>query len=1367
MARALSPSAAVQRCSGRRFGASLASGAAGGSQCIDGCGRLAAPGYHSCCRTCHRTRGKSHGHRCEVLLMPHLQEDGAPLARGGAASAPRCGQRAVAAAASEEAMLSAVARDCELPAPVLPPSSAPRPQLLASKHAFAAASGGAVVCVSAGALVENSCSGAQVFRCHPRGRSLQCCALSRCGRFLAAGEAGVPAAAARQGAQVLVFDRMKGGQPTLLRGHSSPNGGVQMLAWSAEAALLASIALRLQGTAAHAAELVLWSWPQAERLAVAVCGHLVADICFAPEGFVFATVGGSSVKRWSVMRSEADCKLYVPAAAASAGSDGFLRLVGKQLAAETVFGTQGRASHEDAVTAATWGRGCELFLGTRRGHLLRIRDEVDRRSGFGPGCQVTSLVWSQSVCDEQLPGGFLICSYASSSGLSGGGVRVIAAETLQLVAELPAAAAHSSACAFSAQGPAEVLGSSCSLDGEAVWLLYSDRRLVRWRSLQEAEPDWSIEPAGSAAAPLQDARCVPGAFVPQVVTSTTSGLRLWTVTPMAMRLDKGLTLQGHDDGQPPARELTVMAVSPWIVACGHSSGEATLFSVPEFVGLQQAPARHAGPVTALAFGTWRPGCGAPLLLASAAMDRSVRLCRINVRTGSVGVEASVVTDLLSIVSTGLTSPVQRLAIVGTASMAGCSLDAGKLRLPCIQLAACTADQQLIVRSIDVGAEKATVATTLRQPVRGMLWVDLCAHPAGGAFYAACADRRILKFNSRDGRVEQQVRLVASSSAGCSSSTWSNASYASLPGCGQGMSGQHSTSSWRSSSSLATGGDEVQLAAPLRIAEGDGSLLAVGTCGAGQGGVGGGVGLILICATSLTPLVRLLGRLEMPVGLSFLNGPANPLLFGCWPDGGMLFWKMPDNKEEASAGDDASSSALVRAEVNRGPQAAWMPAGPGICSPRVSEAPSSPLYKRRQQGLNAGPRGQESVVASDGSRSDLLLLKSSASGYLEKLLSCGPKPPRWAVAAVAGLADGGKPADSTTPRSPRALEDEERASSVSGRRCSADSSPPPSSRTIGKWAHSSQVRSAADLHGGLQGTGRVSSSTVSSGAADLATATITATPTTTMGRGGSCNNPVNRPRSPVASRRNVTPTRTPVRTATTPLREPAGSRGSTPLRCMTPLQRGPVQPRSERTPTPRAGRSRSPTQQLSRQQQSPLRRQGAKPSTEPGQPMPPKPRLMPGEQTQAMRATRLAVLATASPARVAFQQDRGGASALRSGGTGNLEQAQSARLGQQRNAGSSLDDNRSASRLRGSSLDRRTPPKNSSAALHSASAAALPSAAAVSSGQDETERLRADLMRLYSQAQKSLPSGSDVASEFGKLLHEADKLLVTATTEQTQ
>lgn len=768
--------------------------------------------------------------------------------------------------------------------------------LLPSPHAFVATSLGSVIRLAGACAAELRSDGSQVLwsaaaeaRPRLRPRLLCCCALSPCERYLAVGE---ELGARGESSQVLVFDRAgrAGGAGAgavahaALRGHAH---GVRFLAWLAQGAWIASVG-EMEAGSDH--QLILWSWPQGERLVTSTCMRGVADLAAAPEAPTFVALGATAVRRWSWAPSKAAEGSRPPAAESCREAQ--VQLTSRALQLGEIIevarcGSGGAKRHLDRFVAAAWDVATRLYLVSRAGLLCRlVDDEVAVCAELG--YSVASMRWVEQLSSATPASGFLLCTVTS------GAVQVVDVNTLRAVLSLPLPLP--SVTAGPDPGPSHhVAAVSCPADGESMWVLCADGTLARMRGWSEAT-DWTLP----AALPgLRDAHAPVGGDLQastKMVTITDRALQLWTTS-----LDGGLRLEASVEPQSSRAmgDLTALACSEWLVACGRRRGDIQLLSLPALLPLEAAPAKHMSDVLGLAFGPWKPCSGAPLLLASCSRDRCAMLFRIDLRRGAVGVEASLITLLLRL-------PLQSAAIQGIALRSAAALPLSAAAAvehgvvatgaPGAVLAFCTADQQLVMLELELGPWTATVRSSSKQVATGASWVGVVAHPTAPVFYAACSDRRFLRLEIGPGRRQQQARAVS---------------------------------------------HEAVLAAPLRLSA-DGRLLAVGL-GAAAARPRSGVGVLLLDAGTLAPLARLLGHAESPTGFAFMPGDAAALV-SCWSDGTMLQWKVAASADELRRRREgsprqrqASSSRSLRTHASR-EAAAFTPCASAGDVPAALQAP---------------------------------------------------------------------------------------------------------------------------------------------------------------------------------------------------------------------------------------------------------------------------------------------------------------------------------------------------------------------------------------------------------------------------------------------
>merc|ERR1719362_26219 len=505
-------------------------------------------------------------------------------------------------------------RDCALPNARVP-SATVRSQALASHHAFVATTGGSVASLSGSCIVECHSDASQALRCSQRSYPLACCALSPCGRFLAAGEASMASDGSCHGQggsnnrpHLLVFDRAKAGSFTQLRGHTH---GIQFVAWFPRGSLLVSIGE--VETNHFEQQVCLWSWPQGERLASTLSVSGIVDVTVAPDAFCFVTLTAKEARCWSVLHHAGEF--------GAGRSKSAVQMAGRPLpielplhpGAELEGSKNHRHMQEDFVSAA-FGAAFALYLITSQGRLMatNVAEEgqhADRHMDLGR--KAHAIVWAERLCGEKpSPCGLLVC------GLEYGTVEIIDAEHLRTYAMLT----------IDSAGALESVGVSYSISGEALWVLFSDRSLARWRRLS-GKPDRALL---SPLPELQECLYTPGCCSPRLVTRSLGSLQSWTVGPDDIKLQpqEAWKVKSHQL-MGPSSDMTAFTCSQGIAATGHCNGEVQLLSLPSLAVLGPMPCKHSSDVHAMSFCPWRPLAGVQLLLATASRDGSTMVFRID------------------------------------------------------------------------------------------------------------------------------------------------------------------------------------------------------------------------------------------------------------------------------------------------------------------------------------------------------------------------------------------------------------------------------------------------------------------------------------------------------------------------------------------------------------------------------------------------------------------------------------------------------------------------------------------------------------------------------------------------------------------
>lgn len=792
---------------------------------------------------------------------------------------------------------------------------------------------------------------------------------------------------------LLVFDRAKAGNPTQLRGHTH---GIQFVAWFPRGSLLVSIG---ESETNHFEQQVcLWSWPQGERLASTLSVSGIVDVTVAPDAFCFVTLTAKEARCWSVLHHAGEF--------GAGRSKSAVQMAGRPLpielplhpGAELEGSKNHRHMQEDFVSAA-FGAAFALYLITSQGRLMatNVAEEglhADRHMDLGR--KAHAIVWAERLCGEKpSPCGLLVC------GLEYGTVEIIDAEHLRTYAMLT----------IDSAGALESVGVSYSISGEALWVLFSDRSLARWRRLS-GKPDRALL---SPLPELQECLYTPGCCSPRLVTRSLGSLQSWTVGPDDIKLQpqEAWKVKSHQL-MGPSSDMTAFTCSQGIAATGHCNGEVQLLSLPSLAVLGPMPCKHSSDVHAMSFCPWRPLAGVQLLLATASRDGSTMVFRIDVNhADSAAIESAQGTLLMQLPCHS--SPIQGIALLG-GNMGGSMSD------NTLCLAVYTADRNLLVRDMELGPHNTNVRRCYRHPNRSSRWVGLCAHPAKAVFFAAQTDRRILQLDCL-GRTQQQIR---------------------------------------------TGGPEVEVAGPLRL-NSDARCLAVGLCGRGNLNPGQSMfcpGVLLLeVDPHLRPVLRLVGHSESVSSFTFLPGDR---ILGCWKDGVMHVWdtrvlrdaqqfSVDQHRDEGKTcgsscqrARGAASSSPSRTRVTGKGSPSQARRGTASLSPqRMTNLATAPVPGSTRVARLRGHRSSRPDLHRDhrGSRAESF---RGTDSMLKRLLASSPKPPKWAGSSVDSSMGSGVLTTSMTAEC-----------SIAGvaRRHGT--------LLMGKWARGSrvgeQVLSASDLH----------------------------------------------------------------------------------------------------------------------------------------------------------------------------------------------------------------------------------------------------------------------------------------------------------------
>ena len=574
------------------------------------------------------------------------------------------------------------------------------------------------------------------------------------------------------------------------------------------------------------------------------------------------------------------------------------------------------------------------------------------------------------------------------------------------------------ACA-GARPDAVGLASNPLTDG--LWVLYSDRSLSYFAD--SAVASWTLP---GAVCDLRAAHTLPGNILTRVVSYSSWSVQLWT------RLLHG-DLRLEAQTEPVAThgcELTALAVSPWLVACGHANGEVKLLAALHGLSeLGPMPSKHGAEVSALSFGHWKPASLRPVLLASVSQDRSAFIFSIDLQQGSSGIESSRASLLLHLQHHS--SPVQHVALLTDLS----TMPSGS---EVFRVVVCTSDQ-LIWREAECTESQTSVHKCARQQAaRGSRWVGICTDAARGFFYAACSSRRVLQLDQAGRRTHE----------------------------------------------VCIGASNVEIVGPIQLSN-DGRFLATALKGA--------AGILLFSAeNSLQPLARLAaGHAEPPKGVTFLPGDR---IIACWTDGTLLSWKAPEKQiarglattenqpeEAARRGVSPRDTCIVSARSLKLRPASGSPprrrSGSGSSSV-VLRSSSSALAPRKRAPLSARSLVTTSASLTAGSQ-PMKAARPSMGDAERQRIKESIKQQIQGSARQDFKKDGRAPAPNQAVAAPRVdgLRELRRllASSPSPPRWAETSilDDPPAEHAqqetepLGKWARGSlvgaQVRSASDLH----------------------------------------------------------------------------------------------------------------------------------------------------------------------------------------------------------------------------------------------------------------------------------------------------------------
>lgn len=786
----------------------------------------------------------------------------------------------------------------------LEPICVVRPQGLASQHAFTAMNGGAVACISGSCAAFCYSDGTQTLRFGTRMRRFSCCALSPCSRYLAVGESCCTEGDAQASSKthIIVFDVRDDGSKTVLHGHPR---GTSMLAWSQKGAITCLLSISSAGGNRENRQMVLWLWPKGERLASVAQRPNIVDVCFSPERLEFCTATQHEAKLWKLAES---CQT----SAKKLGADcGF-----QKMPLDVNFGP-GASSLKageagENIVSMSWGCGGWIYFLAQSGRVGAIQPAGEGRY-HDLARPASVIVWAEDLCGRR-PGtlGLLACA------ISDGTVEILNAESFQVEATLTVGDA------------AEAVGLSYSVRGEALWVLHSDKKLSRWRSLTDG-PDRELP------APIDGTDCaqsIPNSCLSQLVTHGTSGYQLWTVSPDGLRLDCNSEETAISNCNS---RVSAFAASERVVASGRTNGEIEIFSVSDLRSLDRA-VRHKADVLDVSFASSVPFSHASLLLLSASQDRSLIVYRLDLQPSQGEATACRVTVLWQL--TAHPAGVQFAAFMGSKESN--------------TVLALTADKQLLAHDLDVvesdGIPRQRCVASLP---RNSHWIGTRVDARRRLVFAACTDRRILRVETPGHAVAEQLRLGGQEFEFTAPLRLSDDGQLLAVGLAAGPP---------RSTVPATGNAHLFNAVTKRVQQIGGPqgrwARSAAACGTSPGS---GVGVLLIDAgESFMPLARLVGHSEAPCGTGFLGSDR---IVACWPDGVTLMWKATRSRPSLGSVCDVGSS------MSRASSARFMPLAEGIDSlapaavpvRAATASPRQKVWPNSQPCRLGSPRGASATV----------------------------------------------------------------------------------------------------------------------------------------------------------------------------------------------------------------------------------------------------------------------------------------------------------------------------------------------------------------------------------------------------------------------